>query len=228
MVQASRFLGPRGYVVTFQRIDPLFALDLSDPRHPKKGGVLEIPGFSTYLHPLDDGHLLAIGVDQPENRMDWRERSLQLSVFDVSDISAPKRTAQAKLGSAWAWSEAMWEHHAFNYFPEKKLLAVPFFDWDPEVNTGGAYWNSFTSDLRVFAVQSDVIAFKGALSMKDLYVQGGDQEWRWTWNPWIRRSVMASDDSGTFVYAISDAGIRVAGVDKLSTPIATVTFPPQR
>jgi hypothetical protein len=228
-VQSSRFIGWRGFVVTFKRIDPLFALDLSDPRHPRKAGVLEVPGFSSYLQPIDDSHLLAIGVDQPASG-NWQDRSLQLSVFDVSDLSAPKRTAQARIGSAWAYSDALWDHHAFNWFKEKGLLAVPFYDWDPSVNPGsGTYWNSFVSDLRVFEVTPTSINPKGALTMKDLFVTSGSGNWTWSWSPWIRRSVMASDASGAaYVYAVSDAGIRVAPVTTLSQPLATVTFPQQR
>ena len=228
-VQSSRFIGARGFVVTFKRIDPLFALDLSDPKNPRKAGVLEVPGFSTYLQPIDDSHLLAIGVDLPDIP-DWRQRSLQLSVFDVSDISAPKRTAQAKIGSAWAYSDALWDHHAFNWFGKMNLLAVPFYDWDPSLDTGsGPYWNSFSSDLRVFEVSPSSITFKGALSMKDLYLTSTGGTWSWSWSPWIRRSVMASDSAGAaYVYAISDAGIRVAPAAQLSAPLATATFPPQR
>jgi hypothetical protein len=231
-VQSSRFIGPRGYVVTFKRMDPLFSLDLSDPRNPRKAGVLDVPGFSTYLHPMDDTHLLAIGVDLPlvDGTVDWRQRSLQLSVFDVSDISAPRRSAQARIGSAWAYSEALWDHHAFTWFKEKGLLAVPFFDWDPTVvKESGQYWNSFTSDLRVFHVSPSAIDFQGALSMKDIFLTSGNGSWTWTWSPWIRRSVMESDSAGAaYVYAISDAGIRVAPASALSTPLATVVFPPQR
>jgi uncharacterized secreted protein with C-terminal beta-propeller domain len=229
-VQSSRFIGSRGFVVTFKRIDPLFALDLSDPRDPRKAGVLEVPGFSSYLQPIDDSHLLAIGVDLPDPSANWQNRSLQLSVFDVSDLSAPKRAAQARIGSAWAYSDALWDHHAFNWFKEKSLLAVPFYDWDPSVNPGsGTYWNSFVSDLRVFEVTPTSINLRGALTMKDLFVTTGSGNWTWSWSPWIRRSVMASDDSGAaYVYAVSDAGIRVAPVSTLSQPLATVTFPQQR
>jgi hypothetical protein len=180
---------------------------------------------------MDETHLLAIGVDLPgDGPVDWRQRSLQLSVFDVSDISAPKLSARARIGTAWAYSQALWDHHAFTWFAEKKLLAVPFFDWDPTVNpSSGAYWGSFTSDLRVFQIAADSITLKGALTMKDLFITYGDGNWRWMWSPWIRRSVMASDSAGaTFVYAVSDAGIRVADVEQLSVPLATVSFPPQR
>jgi uncharacterized secreted protein with C-terminal beta-propeller domain len=224
-VTGSRFLGDRGFVVTFRSIDPLFALDLRDPAHPKKAGVLEMPGFSTYLQALDATHLLAIGVDLPPAPATWQDRSLQLSVFDVSDLSNPQRTVHFKVGSAYAYSEALWEHHAFNWFPEKQLLAIPFVDWTPDAS-GSAYWGSFVSDLRVFEVHPDSVSLRGALSMKDLYVTYGDARWAWSWSPAIRRSVMAADaDGNAFVYAISDAGIRVAPLGTLEAPLATAKFP---
>jgi uncharacterized secreted protein with C-terminal beta-propeller domain len=222
-VRSSRFLGDRGFVVTFKSIDPFFALDLSDAAHPRKAGVLELPGFSTYLQPIDSGHLLAIGVDLPATAVNWRDRSLQLSVFDVSDLSAPKRTVQARIASAYAYSEALWEHHAFNWFADKSLVSVPFFDWEPGAATN---WGTFTSDLRVFEVHPDSIASRGALSMSDLYITAGNDRWSWTWSPAIRRSVMAADASGkTFVYGVSDAGVRVAPLSALGTPLATAKFP---
>ncbi|SRR6266478_1845296 len=69
----------------------------------------------------DDSHLLAIGIDLPPDATNWRDRSLQLSIFDVSDLILPRRTVQYRIGSAWAWSEALRDHHAFNWFPEKRL-----------------------------------------------------------------------------------------------------------
>ena len=67
-IYSARFLGDKGYVVTFRQVDPLFTFDLSDPAHPRKVGELKVPGFSTYIHPLDENHLLTMGVYVPENR----------------------------------------------------------------------------------------------------------------------------------------------------------------
>jgi hypothetical protein len=129
------------------------------------------------------------------------------------------------VGSAWAYIEALWEHHAFNWYPERNLLAVPFFDWQPDAS-GSAYWGTFSSDLRVFEVHPDSATLLGALSMKDMYVTYGDASWTWSWSPAIRRSVMAADaDGNAFVYGISDAGIRVAPLGALGVPMATAPFP---
>ena len=216
-ITSSRFIEDKGFVVTFRQVDPLFTIDLKNPADPKIAGELTIPGFSTYMHPLDAAHLLTIGmyVDPANN---WQSRSLQLSIFDVSDLSRPVQTFTQKVGTAYGSSEALSEHKAFNYFPARRLLAIPFADY---LDTYPWSWSSFVSDLRVFEVDP-LAGFvpKGALSMQDVYVSYNDWVWSYYWAPWVRRSVMADQ----FVYAISDAGIRVADVANLSLPLATVTF----
>jgi uncharacterized secreted protein with C-terminal beta-propeller domain len=231
-LMATRFIGDKGYAVTFRNVDPLVTLDLSDPAHPRKVAELTIPGFSTYLQPIDDDHLLAIGEELPldsSGHADWSKRSVQLSLFDVSDLSAPKRTAQALVGTAWAYSEALWDHHAFNWYrpdPAKPgLLAIPFSDWI--VPTGSQSWyDGFVSDVRVFSVDpAGTIAPAGSLGMSDVYVRYGSGNWTWWYRPWVRRSVMATDQSGnTFVYAVSDAGLRSAALNGLDKPLATALF----
>ncbi|MBI3182843.1 MAG: beta-propeller domain-containing protein [Myxococcales bacterium] len=218
---SSRFVGDKGYVVTFRQIDPLFTFDLSDPTQPKPVGELKVPGFSSYIHPIDQDHLLTIGTYIPENNTDWRARALQLTIFDVSDLSSPKQKFVQLVGTAYSWSEAQYEHKAFNYFPEKKLLAIPFFDWKYGTTSSGDYWYSFVSDLRVYGIDTaSGITPKGAVSMKDVYQVFNDYGWSYYWQPMVRRSVMADQ----YVYAISDAGIRVADISNLSSPIATVKF----
>jgi uncharacterized secreted protein with C-terminal beta-propeller domain len=117
---AVRFLGARGYVVTFRQTDPLYALDLSDPARPAVRGALKIPGFSSYLHPVDDSTLIGIGQAADEN---GRTLGTQVSLFDVSDLAAPRRIAQRELDGDW--SEAETDHHAVFYWPATRLLALP-------------------------------------------------------------------------------------------------------
>jgi hypothetical protein len=223
-VMSSRIIGDKGFVVTFRQIDPLFTFDLSDPTSPRVVAELKIPGFSTYMHPLDANHLLTIGTFIPEpvagQPVNWQARALQLAIFDVSDLAAPRQTHVKLVGTAYGWSEAQSEHRAFNYFAAKKLLAIPFSDWDVTAS-GSAYWSAFTSDLRVYSVDAATgFTARGALSMRDLYQSAGVSGWLYYWQPSVRRSVMADD----FVYAISDAGIRVANVADLSSPLATAPF----
>lgn len=225
---AMRFLGDAGFAVTFRNVDPLVTLDLSDPANPRKVAELTLPGFSTYLQAIDATHLLAIGQELPldgAGHPDWSRRAVQLSIFDVGDLAHPRRTAQHLVGTASAYSEALWDHHAFNWYrPDAKrpgLLAIPFSDWAPQG------WIGFTSDIRLFSVDpAGSIADAGALGMNDVYVRQGNANWTWWYRPWVRRSVMATSDAGeSFVYAVSDAGIRAAALDKLPSPLATVLFP---
>lgn len=119
---ATRFAGHRAYVVTFRRIDPLFLVDLSDPTHPTVRGKLEVPGFSTYLSPLNDSRLLAMGLEggQPI-----------VSLFDVADMTQPKLISKIDLKSqnGWGYSEANNDEKAFNYSPEAGLILFPWQGW---------------------------------------------------------------------------------------------------
>ncbi len=129
---SARFIGDQGYVVTFRQTDPLVVLDLSKPDDPQVAGTLEIPGFSTYLHPMGDDHLLTIG----------RDGGLQLQIFDVSDPANPK---QAHKHVQEGYSAAEGEHKAFNYYPKFNLLTFPFISWGSEVTR---------STLEVFRVDA--------------------------------------------------------------------------
>jgi hypothetical protein len=218
---SARFMGNKGYVVTFRQVDPLFTFDLSDPAHPRKVGELKVPGFSTYIHPLGDTHLLTVGVQVPENG-DWRTRALKLSLFDVTDPANPREAFTQLVGTAYGWSESLYEHKAFNYFPAKGLLAIPFADWSPQPYYSD-YWSNFISDLRVFRVDPATgFTPVGAISMKDVYQTFSAPTWSYVYSPVVRRSVMADD----YVYAISDAGVRVAPLSNLSQPLATSRFEP--
>nr|WP_304503099.1 MULTISPECIES: beta-propeller domain-containing protein [Myxococcaceae] len=220
-VFAARFVGTRGFLVTFRQVDPLFTFDLSDPAHPRTVAELTLPGFSTYLHPLDEGHLLAVGEARDAGGT-WQSRALKVSLFDVTDLAHPRELSTQTVGTSSGYSEALYSHKAFNYFPARGLLAIPFSDWTP---SGSDPWGTFVSDLRLFSVSVEGgIQARGSLGLRDLYMTYGDAQWSYAWSPWVRRSVMADD----FVYAISDAGIRVARQDALTSPLATAPFFLQR
>ena len=87
-IQSVRFMGPVGYVVTFRQTDPLYVIDLADPRAPRAVGELKIPGFSSYLHPVGDGRLVGVGRDAS---LDGVDQGLLVSLFDVSDPTNPRQ-----------------------------------------------------------------------------------------------------------------------------------------
>lgn len=137
-IYAVRFIGDTGYVVTFRRTDPLHVIDLSDPRHPRQAGELEIPGYSAYLHPLADGRLLGVGQDADP---DGRVLGTQVSVFDIADPTRPRRLDSFTLPGGY--SEVEWDHHAFLYWPADGLTVIPVQQSD------GTKWWSGSIALQV-------------------------------------------------------------------------------
>ena len=82
-IKSVRYMGKKAYVVTFRNTDPLFAIDLSDPKNPTVLGELKLPGYSAYLHPISENLLLGIGYDGDANNADFN--SVKVSLFDISD-----------------------------------------------------------------------------------------------------------------------------------------------
>jgi uncharacterized secreted protein with C-terminal beta-propeller domain len=119
-IYAVRFLGDRGYVVTFRQTDPLYVIDLADPTRPAVKGELKIPGYSAYLHPVGEHRLIGVGQEATEQ---GRPVGTQVSLFEVSDPGSPARLAQAVLPRSH--SEAEFDHHAFLYWPSTGLTLLP-------------------------------------------------------------------------------------------------------
>ncbi len=124
-IRSVRFDGDRGYVVTFKKTDPLFVMDLFEPRRPKILGELKIPGFSTYIHRIDPEHLLSIGFDANDHGAFAYYDGVILQLFDVKSRIDPKLVHKEKIGTRGSSSEAATDHLAFNYLASEGLLAVP-------------------------------------------------------------------------------------------------------
>jgi hypothetical protein len=235
-VESVRFLGDRAYVVTYPRdlgdwvldpttglpripfTDPLFVIDLADPRSPTLRGDLEVDGYSAYLHPLDEDHLLAVGANTDPSSGDFL--GLSLLVFDVSNPDAPSVLHRYNFGGPDTGSEALVDRHAFTYFPAERALAIPTQRFD-------AFEGMMTSSaLAVFRVDLD----EGFLPLGDIEQQGlvettfGElPQWGGAQCASIRRSVMIRDDvEGGFVYAISTAGVVAAALEDGLPTMATL------
>ncbi len=138
-IYAARFMGDRAYLVTFRRVDPLFVVDLKDPRQPGLLGELKIPGYSTYLHPYDENHLIGIGkeVREPATLNETRagtaifpppippEEGLKIALFDVSNPAKPKETARYVISGSEAGSPALYDHKAVLFSRSRNLLVIP-------------------------------------------------------------------------------------------------------
>ena len=187
-IQAVRFLGDRGYVVTFRQVDPLYTLDLSDPRNPAVRGELKIPGFSSYLQPVGDHRLIGIGQDATA---EGRVTGSQVSLFDVSDPAQPRRLAQHTLGSGY--SEAKGDHHAVLFWESTGLLAIPFQSYGD-----GAGPPPFTGAVGLRVDPAGSLSEIGRVSHPAITETEG-----YTYNPSVRRSLVVGDT----LYTLSENGV---------------------
>ncbi len=198
---AVRFMGPKGYVVTFEQIDPLFTLDLSDPTNPSVIGELEITGFSSYLHPIGDDWLLAVGQEADE---EGRIIGLAVSIFDVREFDAPRLAHRYLIENeddTWSWSESLHDHHAFTF--HRGVLSIPVYIGGEERFHG----------LIVLSVDpEDGIVELGRISHHDLAGEGI--------YAWMRRSVYIED----FIYSLSTVGVKVNRLRNPEVEVARVPF----
>jgi len=206
-LMSSRFQGNKGYLVTYEFVDPLFTIDLSDNTNPTLVGELEVPGFSTYLHPLDNGKLLSIGVDGTNQ---WRT---QVSLFDVSNFAAPALQAALPVDApnSWGWSEALYDHKAFQYWAPKNVLAIPQSTYSETYDSQYGYTYRYLSQLTLVNVDpSGTLSIKGRIDHSPYYSADPTQWWAYVD---IRRSIFMGD----FVYAISDKAITAHRLSDLGT-----------
>ncbi len=124
-IKSVRFLGNKAYLVTFRTVDPLFVLDLTDPKNPSVKGELKIPGYSEYLHPVSDTIVIGFGKDAfEENNMAFY-LGMKVSVFDVSDVSNPKEISTMLIGDRGTNSEVSFNHKALLYSKENNIIGFP-------------------------------------------------------------------------------------------------------
>ncbi|HZN17395.1 MAG TPA: beta-propeller domain-containing protein [Micromonosporaceae bacterium] len=193
-IYAVRFVGPVGYVVTFRQTDPLYTLDLGNPRAPRTLGELKITGYSAYLHPAGDGRLIGIGQ---EATAQGRVQGTQVSLFDVSDLARPTRLAQyhAKYGH----SEAEFDPHAFLYWPQTGLLVVPLNVYSRQGGSDGG--------ALVLQVSGTAITEIGLVTHDISVSVHGTPVGQ------IRRSLMIDD----VLWTVSEAGAKASDARTLAT-----------
>lgn len=167
-LQSVRFDGDRGYAVTFERTDPLFTLDLSNPAEPRQVGELEMPGFLYHMEPRGD-RLLGLGFDQGNEA-----GSLTVSLFDVSDMATPTMLSRVNFGGDWASlaEEQDQIHKAFNVLDSAGLLLVPFSGYEMEDTNEPCRIGTFTSGVQLIDWADDAVALRGIAPAKGLARRG--------------------------------------------------------
>jgi len=235
-IRSARFLGDRGFVVTFRNVDPLFTFDLSNPSEPKLLGELTIPGFSSYMHPYDENHLLTIGRAGGEGGTGVGN-GVQLQLFDVSDMANPsvKHSKILAMPDGWSWSVAEHDHKAFTFYQPANLLAIPM-----------QIYRSASSDEF-----SGVVAFEvtlengfnelGRVDHSDLaydyycvdnpnlmapYIEKCGNGWYMEWAA-PRRSIVMTDVDDVYLYTLSDVGLKASSISDLPATLGSLVFPTQ-
>lgn len=195
-IYSVRFMGDRGYLVTFRQIDPFFVIDLSAPTEPKILGFLEIPGFSGYLHPYDADHIIGIGVES---------HNVKLSLYDVTNVSAPIEMDKFIVPAEYSSSEVLTDHKAFLFDKAKQLLALPVtaYGYTPYNFWQGAY---------VFNV-----TLNGGFVLKGTVTHIENSTQWWNNNYYVQRTLYIDNT----LYTVSNAKVKINSLTDLS-PIKTI------
>lgn len=214
-IWSARFTDERAYLVTFRNMDPLWVIDLTGST-PRILGELEIPGVSTYIHPLDDDALLAIGYGprgEDGEGLDWSR--IQVSLFDVSDPARPRRADVLDLAPAdgWTSSGATQEHKAFTYWPAIGTLAVPLSTYRDTRTTArdGEQWRtSHHVGLKLVTVDRDAmdLRVRGEVDQDVLAPDAGSDPYGY-YGAEVQRSYFLGlpDQGQVSVYAMSELGM---------------------
>lgn len=228
-IRSVRFSGDKGYIVTFKKTDPLYVLDLSDPTDPKVTGELKIPGFSTYMHFMDETHLLTIGYDADDHGNFAYFDGIALSVFDVTDGTNPTLLHREVIGTRGTTSEAATNHLAFTWFASRNALALPMLVC--EGGDDGQFGQTMTfNGLMVYHVtQEDGFQYLGGIphevpaqSEYDDYYSGGCSNWWTQSNSTVVRSIFMDD----WVFSIAMDEIRASAMSDLTNPVAVLPLTP--
>jgi len=214
-IQSVRFLGNKAYIVTFEQKDPFFVIDMSNPTAPRVAGKLEIPGFSSYLHPYDENHVIGLGMENS---------TVKLSLFDVTNVNAPTEIARYIVQGDYTSSDALYEPKAFLFDKQKDLLVIPVsITQYGVVNPGvvdpsgkeagmpmvqGGYWQgAFVFKLTL----TSGFELRGGLTHQDGNV---NQQYYWygDYNQMVNRALYIDNT----LYTVSNAKVKLNSLDSLA------------
>lgn len=218
-IQSTRFIGDKLFMVTFKNIDPFIVVDLKNPQNPKLLGELKIPGYSTYLHPYDENHIIGIGKSTGQN--EWGGASItgvKISLYDVSDFSNPKEVDSYQIGKEGTDSPALYDHRAFLFSPTKNIVVLPVSEISNKYPTSPYnYRYSVWNGAYVFNVSTSGFHLLGKIE----HSSADTQYYSW----FDQASVMRSLYMDNNLYTISNKYIKINDLFNNLDSINTLKLP---
>jgi len=217
-IYSARFMGKRGYLVTFKQIDPLFVIDLENPYDPKVLGYLKVTGYSDYLHPYDETHIIGIGKETTDaGEFAWYQ-GVKISLFDVTDVSNPVEISKLEIGDRGTDSPVLWDHKAFLFDKARNLMVMPILVAEvdvsdyPEGVPSWAYGEPVWQGAYAFNVSLDQgIQIKGRITHIESPAEL-EEGYYYSYSPFsIERSLYIED----VLYTISQAKIKMHTLENL-------------
>lgn len=211
-IYSARFTGDLLYLVTFKQVDPFFVIDLSNPKQPGILGMLKIPGYSDYLHPYDEKHIIGIGKSTEENQ--WGGVSiegLKIALFDVSDLNNPVLVDEVLIGESGTDSEVLHDHRAFLFDYEKNIMVIPVYEVTKLPVENSRYEDSYSrgtwNGAYVLGINPDF-----GFSLKGKVEHEKSDERYWYSSTPVKRSIFMDD----YLYTISESRIIMSDLTDLS------------
>ena len=218
-IYSARFIGSRAYLVTFKKVDPLFAIDLEDPNNPRVLGELKIPGYSDYLHPYDETHLIGVGKEAADMGSFAWYQGVKIALFDVSDPENPIEISKYVIGDRGTDSYALQDHKAFLFSKSKNLLVMPILlaEIDEERYPGeippNAYGEYVWQGAYVFDVSlDDEFVLKGRITHfnNDDHINAWSRYYPYDYS--VKRSLYINN----MLYTISGKLVKINDLEDLS------------
>jgi len=214
-IYSTRFAGNRIYMVTFKQVDPFFVIDATHPTAPKVLGYLKVPGFSSYMHILDENHVLGFGTDTVEKDGRVTTGGFKISLFDVTNPATPVEKSKEVIGVAGTYSELQNNHKALMISLNKGIMAFPI------TVAGKTPYATDFSGAYVYNISKDAFNFKGTVTHQppeSILSNGVYKNYDYNYN--INRLVYIGD----YLYSLSQGKMEVTSLKNM-TKTGEVTFP---
>ena len=218
-IYSARFMGDQLYLVTFKQIDPFFVIDLSKDT-PKVLGELKIPGFSNYLQPYDEDHIIGIGRDTIETKGRVQTEGIKISMFDVSDFENPKEKDTIIIGNDWTESDILYDHKALLLDKQKDVMSIPIktsiiaFEEEPlPVTDERYYYDRYWNGFYIYGFDEDGFVEKGTIT----HYQYQDH-----YNfPYMNPRSLYIDDA---LYTVMDGSLKINDINNIENELNSISL----